>query len=715
MRPLLYGLAALPFAAGAAMAQQSAPGAASRDAGRIVHLEILSTHDAYGGASFGEVGPYEVITGIVHGELDPTNPANARIVDLELAPRTADGFVEYSEDVVILRPKAVAHAQRVLLYDVPNRGSKPALYFFDMSRGSFAAGRQGNGQLLRMGYTIVWSGWQGDIAETGHGDTGRLGTKFPVAVNPDGSTITGLSREEFVPDASGGVDDQGMVVRKLTYPAATLDKSQVRFDWRQTWKTSNDPLTEGMSYTAPATAVPESSWSYAKNGTEVRFTLPPGADSGSIFEFVYPARNPIVMGIGFAAVRDLVTFLNDDTADRSGAPNPLDDLKQAPCGSDHCDPARNFDVTIMEGVSQSGRFARDYLWRGFNDDGRSTASNGRHIVFNGMFPIIAGSRKTFTDFRWGQPGRWSRQHGDHWQPGDQFPLAYPVITDPVTGRTDGILQKCLASNTCPRIFQLDGGFEFFGARASLLVTDGAGHALPIPDNVRLYEVPGANHGGGRGVGTLYKPPQCIYPASQVSEVTIARALMPALEAWVANGVAPPPSQYPTVAAGTLAPPADQANVGFPDLSVAGYPYYGDLYNPLVATDYSHAVPTADRSRPYTVLVPKTDADGNELDGVRVPELVAPIATYPEWNVRAPGHAAGDACLSFAATLPFAATRADRMARHDPRPSFEERYATKADYVAKVQTAAEALVAQRLLLPEDVSVYVEAARSERIFP
>jgi hypothetical protein len=713
MRQLFCSVAAV-FAAGTVMAQQSAPGVASGDAGRIVRLEILSTHDAYGGASFGTVGPYEVITGIVHGELDPNNPANAGIVDLKLAPRNADGFVEYSEDVVILRPKSVAQAKRVLLYDVPNRGSKPALGVFDFGDGSFGTGRQGNGLLLRMGYTIVWSGWQGDIAETGHGDTAALGTRFPVAVNPDGSAITGLSREEFVPDARGGVDDHGIVIRKLTYPAATLDKSQVRFDWRQTWRTSNDPVTEGMTYTAPTTPVPDSSWSYAKHGTEVRFTLPPGSDTGSIFEFVYPATNPVIMGIGFAAVRDLVTFLTTDAVDRSGAPNPLNDFRNAPCGSDRCDPARNFDATIMEGVSQSGRFARDFLWRGFNDDGRSAGGTDGHIVFNGMFPIIAGSRKTFTDFRWGQPGRWSRQHGDHWQPGDQFPFAYPVITDPVAGRTDGILRQCLASQTCPKIFQLDGGFEFFGARASLLVTDGAGHALSIPDNVRLYEVPGANHGGGRGVGTLYKPPECIYPASQVIEVTIARALMPALEAWVAHGVAPPPSQYPTVAAGTLAPPADQASVGFPDLSAAGYPYYGNLYNPLVVTDYSNAVPVADLSKPYTILVPRTDADGNQRSGVRVPELVAPIATYPEWNVRAPGHAAGDACLSFAATLPFAATRAARMARHDPRLSFAERNASKADYVAKVQAAAAALVAQRLLLPEDVSMYVEAARAETLF-
>ncbi len=566
--------------------------------------------------------------------------------------------------------------------------------------------------LLRQGYTIVWSGWQGDIAETGHGDTAAIGTRFPVAVNPDGSPITGRSREEYVLDTIGSGNPGSTVVVKLSYPAATLDKSQASFDWRPTWRTSSDPLTKGMTYDAPSTPVPASDWSYIDGGTQLKFTPPDGSDSGSIFEFVYTARNPTVMGIGFAAVRDFATFLNHSATDRAGHPNPLADFRNAPCTSSSCHPDRNFDVTIMAGISQSGRFTRDFLWRGFNRDARS--GNGNHTVFNGMFPIIAGSRKTFTDFRWGQPGRWSREHEDHWQQGDQFPFAYNVITDPVSGRTDGILKACLATDSCPKIMQLDGGFEFFGARASLVATDGKGHDLPIPANVRLYEVPGTSHDGARGVATLPQPPQCIYPGSQVIESTIDRALVPALEAWVAKGVAPPASQYPSVAAGTLAPPADRTAVGFPDLSAAGYPYYGDLYNPLTVTDYANAIPEPHLSQPYTVLVSKTDEDGNERGGIRVPEIAAPLATYPDWNVRGPGHSPGDACASYASTLPFAATRASRLAKKDPRLSFAERYRSKADYVAKVRAAAQELVAERLLLPEDVAVYVKAAQSQTEF-
>lgn len=720
MKRFLIGLAAVPFIAGAAFAQQPTPVAGSGNGGYIENFQILNEYDAYGGASFGNVGSYEVIVGIVHGKLNPNNPANAGIVDLKLAPRDATGLVDYSEDFVILRPKSAANAKRVLFYDVVNRGNKLVLGAFNGGGSSFAAGQQGNALLLRLGYTIVWSGWQGNVAETGHGDTSPIGTSFPVAVNPDGTPITGQTRDEFIldsldPSNGPGVQANGTALVTLNYPAATLDQSQATFNWRPTWRTSSDPLTEGMEYTAPSTPVPLSDWSYVNNGTQVQFTPPPGSDLGSIFEFVYQAKNPTVMGIGFAAVRDLITFLNYDRTDHEGHPNPLNDFRKAPCSSDQCRPNRNFDVTIMEGISQSGRFTRDFLWRGFNYDARDANGNSGHSVFNGMFPIIAGSRKTYTDFRWSQPGRWSKEHEDHWQPGDQFPFAYNVITDRVSGRTDGILKKCLATDTCPKIVQLDGGFEFFGARASLVATDGEGHDLAIPDNVRLYEVPGTNHGGGGGVDTLSHPTQCIYPSSQVIESTFDRALTPVLVDWVANDTSPPPSEYPSVAAGTLAPPTDQTAVGFPDLTSAGYPYYGYLYNPIVVTDYTNAVPVPNLSEAYEVLVSKTNADGNEIGGIDVPEIAVPIATYPDWNIRGPGHSPGDACISNASTLPFAANKAARLADGDPRPSFQERYGAKAQYVAEVQAAAEALVAKRLLLPEDVSVYVNAAQSETLFP
>jgi len=703
---LMLGVLVWPVAA---RANDHAPG-------YVDSLEIVSTYDAYGGASFGSVGPYTVIVAIAHNKLDPDHPANAGIVDVKLAPRDARGMVDYSEDVVILRPTSAANAKRVLFYDVVNRGNKVAPGTFNGAGATFAAGEQGNALLLRLGYTMVFSGWQGNVLQTGAGDTSSVGTDFPVAVNHDGSPIVGEVREEFILDAldpsnGPGLASNGVATVGLVNPAATLDQSAVTFNWRQTWL-----IAPGVEdYNSPSTPVPTANWSYVNAGNAVQFTPPAGTDLGTIYTFIYNATAPKVMGLGFSGIRELITFLNYDRTDRQGNPNPVWDLRMAPCGRRDCDHDSVFEVRIMEGVSQSGRFTRDFLYQGFNDDGRCD-NDSHHAVFNGMFPIIPASRKTYTNFRWSQPGRWSKQHEDHWQPGDQFPFAYHVITDPFSGKRDGILKKCLETNTCPKIVHLIGGFETWGGRDALVSTDGLGHDIGLPENVREYVVPGANHGGGGGVATIPTlSPICKYPISAVVESTIDRALVPVLEDWIAKDVAPPPSAYPSNANGLLAPPDDQSAVGFPDLSSIGVTYPAGLYNPLVVTNYFHTIPFPNLSENYTVLVSKTDSDGNELAGVRVPEVVVPLATYTSWNLRTANHAPGEGGYYLGSTFVFASTKAERMASGDPRPSLEERYSSKTDYVSKVQAAAEALVGQRLLLEEDVQVYVNAAQAQTILP
>ena len=665
--------------------------------GFVDRLEIVSTNDAYGGTSFGSAGPYQVIAGIVHGKLDPKHPANSGIVDLNLAPVGSDGLVAYTTDVVILRPKSASSAKRIVFYDVVNRGNKIALSFFDGAGATFDAGQEGNGFLLRQGYTIVWSGWQGDIAQSGTG--GTVGTSFPVAKNADGSPVTGMSRDEFVFDNA-----TNPATLNLSYPASTQDKTKVSFTWRETWVTD-----KGMTWDAPSTAIDPSSWQFVSN-KQVQLTRPSAADNGAIYEFVYPAQDPVVMGTGFAAVRDLLSFLRNDDKDAQGNANPLADLKQAPCaftngnkGQCAANPSTNFDIAIMEGISQSGRFTRDFLWQGFNDDGRG------HKVFDAMYPIIAGSRKTYTNFRFGQPGRWSKQHEDHFQLGDQFPFAYDVMKDPVSGKTDGIFAKCQQSKTCPKVVHADGEYEFWGARASLVSTDGAGKDISVSDDVRLYFVAGTNHGGGNGVGTQTTSPACVYPTSAVNESTTLRALVPALDAWVTQGKAPPASQWPSISSGTLAPPGDRAQVNFPDLSGIGVTYTG-TYNQLFVTDYSNAIPVVDLTKKYDVRVPKTDADGNANVGVRVPDVSVPLATYPGWDPRKQGYAPGDLCPGAASTLLFSATPTPG----DPRKSLAERYpGGKSEYVGKVTGAAHALAGQGLLLDEDVAFYVNAAQKQTI--
>ena len=260
-------------------------------------------------------------------------------------------------------------------------------------------------------------------------------------------------------------------------------------------------------------------------------------------------------------LRDLVSFLRYNSTDAQGMANPLNDLKTAPCATASCSQSTNFDVAIGEGISQSGRFMKDFLYQGFNVD-----KNGK-IVFDGMFPIISAARRTWTNAAFAQPGRWSKQHEDHFMPGFQFPFTYATLTDPVSGMTDGLLKQCTQTNTCPKIMQLDGAFEWWGGAASLVVTDGRGNDIQLPPNVRYYLVPGTQHGGGNGVttGNLVIPAagsQCQLPGSPVEETPVERALIPALVNWVANGTEPPASQYPTVASGTLVAPTQTAT-GFP--------------------------------------------------------------------------------------------------------------------------------------------------------
>jgi hypothetical protein len=649
-------------------------------------------------------------------------------------------MVEYTTDFVILRPKVAANAKRILFYDVNNRGNQLAQGFINNGLAGFAPGAQGDALLLRLGYTLVWSGWQGDITQSGHGDIMGIGATFPVAHNADGSSITGVTFEEAIfnggttpigagavaqppsssPEAraqapvqpqsstlpegmrprSSNLDATGTVTFKLTYPANTLDQTAVTFNWRETYVTP-----AGQTFDSPSTPIPTSAWSYV-DASHVSMNLAGLGDMGAIYDFVYTAKDPQVMGIGFAAVRDFVSFLRNSTADAMGNANPLNDFKSVPCTLASGCSSGNYDVAIMEGISQSGRFTRDFLWQGFNDDGQGKK------VFEGMMPIIPAGRRTWTNYRFSQPGRFSKQHEDHFQRGDQFPFAYQVITDPVSGVKDGLFGSCTATNTCPLIIHVDGGYETWGGRDMLIVTDGQGNALTLPDTVRIFDIPGVNHGGGAGIGTQSKPVYCDNTNSPINERPTIRALVVAFEDWLTKGIPPPNSRFPSVTEGTAADPTNQTAVGFPDLTSLGILYGGPTYNQLFVTSYDTGVPVVDLTKRYEILVSITDADGNDIAGVRTPDFVAPIATYTSWNTRAPNYAPGDACNTNGSMIPFASTPGTRVAG-DPRRALSERYVSHQDYVSQVTAAANDLVAQRLLLQEDVAFYVTPAEAAAI--
>jgi len=614
-----------------------------------IDLEVVES-PALDGLHVGQVGQYERLRGIVFGEVDPDDPRHRDIVNLDRAPRNRSGKVEYRATIEIYRPIDMTRWNRAIFHTVSNRG------------GAGVADRV----LLERGFAFVRVGWQGDLTPTNRNIVAFL----PVARNSDGSPIVGPALEEFVFD-----DAERRSLRLLKYPTASLDSGEATLTVRATQEAAREtPVDLRWSLLSP---------------TAIEISRPAGFDGGAIYELIYAARDPIVMGLGFAAIRDAISFLRHEEADRAGNANPL-----AVGGLPH--------TAISLGVSQSGRVLRDFLYQGFNED-----VSGR-IVFDGMHANIAGSRKSFTNYQFAQPGRWQKQHEDHNYPGDQFPFTYTTLSDPVSGRTDGLQEMCAASNTCPKIVHSDGEAELWQARSSLVVTDPRGRHVELPDNVRVYLIAGTQHGGGPGVHRATPTAGfCQNLNNPLALGQISAALSVALYEWVANGTEPPPSRFPTVANGGL---VSATAVEFPDLP--GVTYSGS-YNPLHLFDHRALPPT--RGDAYTVLMARTDADGNMVDGVRHPNLVAPIGTHTGWNLRRAGFALGEQCGGTGSFLPFATTLAERQATSDPRRSVEERYPDHLTYVRAVSEAADALVRDRLLLEVDAEQIVRLAKGSRLKP
>jgi hypothetical protein len=646
----------------AGCAQQPLAPAASTS---VERLRVMTRSPAFEGASFGAAGAYERVIAEADMVLDPSHAANRGIVDAALAA-AADGKVRYRTSVMILRPADATKDSGVMVFEVANRGRKLALQF--VNGGTIEADKAsdaGTGWLVRQGHTLVWVGWQGDVPMDAAGKS--IGMALPTATQ-GGQPITGRSVEEMVFDAPGA---KGKV--PLSYPPASTDPAQAT-------------LTVKATPFAAARTLPASAWRFVDDNKAIEIDRPADADAGAIYTFVYTARDPKPMGLGMAAVRDVVSFLKSGATDAAGQINPM--------------AGRRPKTVVALGISQSGRFLRDWLWQGFNVD----LAGAR--VFDGVMPTIAGSRKTFTNARWAQPGRYSRQHEDHLYFGDQFPFTYDVMTDPVSGRSDGIFARCATTSTCPKTIHLDSSLEYWQARAALVVTDGRGKDIVLPDNVRAYLMASTQH------GPTLTPAQgiCARNNNPTQQNQNYRALMARLIEWSRDGKAPPPSRHPTVAAGELVAPTAQA-MGFPDLSALGMTVPSP--NPLRVVDHGSVPPVqaAGQGLDYTVLVPRVDADGLDRSGIRLPDVAVPLATYTGWNQRREGFAPGQLCGLNGSMLPFAATPAERTAKRDPRPSVAERYATRAAYVERVRAAAQALQRDGLLLAEDADAWIANASKQ----
>ncbi len=578
----------------------------------LVELKILKREPFAGGKVFGDVGPYEQITAIARFAIDPADARNRPIIDLDLAPKNAAGKVEFAADVVILAPKDLAKGNGAIFYDVNNRGNKLALGMFNRPPGGpspDAKNPSGDGFLMRKGYTVIWSGWIGELLP---GD-GRLLLQAPQA-RKKGKLVKGIVRQEMSTDTRVKSMPLSRRPNHGSYPPtqageanAVLTKRGMEKDERvvmpmEKWKLVRMPMREvkeGVPGTLP----------------EIRLAIEGGFEPGVLYELTYEGEGSLVQGVGFASVRDLISFLRHDGSDK----NPLRKTN----GKLAIDRAFAF------GVSQSGRFLRHLLYEGFNED-----TQGR-IVFDGLMPHVAGGGLGFFNHRFAQPNRHNGQHEDHLYPGDIFPFTYGPATDPFTKKTDSILGAYQKSKTQPKIMHTQTAAEYWHRSGSLVHTDPLGTKdADIPDHVRIYSFGGTQHGPaafppGKGISDNY--------ANFGDYRPLVRALLIALDEWVREDKAPPASIYPHFADGYLVAPTAKA-VEFPKLpgvrfpTVIQQPSYND-YGPTFASKRIITIEPPKVKGTYKVLVPKGDADGNDLGMLLPPEVAAPLGTFTGWNLR----------------------------------------------------------------------------------
>jgi len=636
-------------------------------AARVTRVEIKTREDINGGKPFGLAGPYERLIGKVYFKVDPRNPHNGVIVDLDKADRDRDGLVEFSADVYILKPKDPNRGSGSLFLEIPNRGGRGIVRLanFATNQSEF-----GDGFLMRQGITIVWVGWQFDVRD----QAGLLRLYAPVA--RDGAKpITGLVRSDFIVQEKTSEQPLAHIVNGAIggteYPVADPNDTA-------------NVLTVRETPTGERRVIPKTEWSFAHsvNGaitpSDRYIYLKSGFEPGRIYELVYVAKDPVVVGLGLAGVRDLVSYFKHDAAAVAPA-------------------QRAYSL----GISQSGRFLRHFVYQGFNAD-----EDGRQ-VFDGLLIHVAGAGIGSFNHRFAQPSRDAQPLNALFYPTDLFPFADTTQTDQETGKTAGLLNKATAENVLPKIFFTNTAYEYWSRAASLIHTSPDGKSdLPLMDNVRVYFFAGLQHFSGafpptRGTALtlLGQHPQNPNPISW-----LWRAMIVNMDEWVRDGVAPPPSSYPRLDDGTLVARDKLLFPKIPDVNLpqtAHQAYRLDFGPDWLKGVISKQPPTV--GNPYPVFVPQVNADGNEIAGVRLPELAVPVATYTGWNLRDPKTGAPWARVSFIGSyLPLAKTKSDREKRGDPRASLEERYQSKAQYLGLYAESAMDLIQRRFLLREDLA-------------
>jgi hypothetical protein len=655
--------------------------ASSADA-HVTRVEILSRADLQDGGAFGLAGAYERIIGRVYFAVNPENIHNRPIVDLDKAPRNAQGEVEFSADLYLFKPKDMAKGNNAVLFEVSNRGGKGILRLVNGGNTSDPNNEFGDGFLLREGYTIAWLGWQFDVTDQGQ----NLRLSAPVAHDPGGNEIRGLVRSDFTPSQKRDEMPLGHI---LLGPAG--GKSYPVDDPAS----PKNVLTVRDAPDGPRQVIPRGRWSFAHSVegqlvTDPHFIhLDGGFLPGKIYEVVYESKDPAVAGAGLAAVRDFLSYLKYDP--------------QATA------PVRR---VYAVGISQSGRFLRHFLYQDFNAD-----EQGRQVM-DGVIAHVAGAGRGSFNHRFAQPSRDAQPLSSIFFPTDLFPYTDLPEADPETGETAGLLDAASRSHTAPKIFFTNTSYEYWGRSASLIhtSTDGLKDAAP-GENARIYLLAGLQH------FSAVFPPQKATTGSPDSTAQqrhnpnpvqwFWRALITDLDQWVKDGTPPPPNTYPKIADSTLVPLSKWTFPRIPGVNTPhemNLAYHLDFGSQWRSGIISNEPPKVGKT--FSVLVPQTDADGNDLGGVRLPELQVPLATYTGWNLRDPSIGAPDLRLSFLGSfLPFARDASEREKSGDPRRSVAERYVSREQYMGKFAEAAMNLIKERFLLREDLTAVLERGQRE----
>jgi Alpha/beta hydrolase domain len=643
---------------------------------RVVRVEITSRHDVLDGKSFADAGPYERVNGRVYFSVPVDNPHNRRIVDLANAVILKHGEVEFSADFIAVRPKEAHKGNGSMLLEIPNRGRSRILSLID--GGDWDAAKDaGDGWLLQQGFTFVSLGWQWDAS-----GADALKLYAPIA-KENGKTITGLLRGDvMLPKAMPEIPLGHLILGNIggvEYPVAAPDDPR-------------NVLTVRDSRELPGAVIARADWQFAHTvdgklvPSDRHIHLNGGFQAGKLYQYVYVVADPVVAGLAFAAVRDFASY-----------------AKHAP---DAVTPA----VRVYgEGISQNGRFLRNLLYDGFNADEQG------HIALDGVLAHVAGAGRGSFNYRFAQPSRDAQPTSSVFFPTDIFPFTDQPEKDPETGEISGLLDRAVAEQVVPKVFFSNTSFEYWGRVCALIHVSADGKTdAPISDNVRIYHFTGEQHFPGpfpytRGQGDLMGQ----QPESPLPIRYFWRSMVANMDAWVRSGTPPPPSSYPKIADGTLVPFERYA---FPTLPGVNKPHEANAaYRIDFGPQWQAGILSLQPPKigdAFPVLVPQVDADGNERDGVRLPEITVPLATYAGWNLRDPSIGASDQRIAFEASyIPFPKTPADRQNSGDPRKSIAERYASREDYVTRYAAALDDLIRQRWILPEDRKAVLDRGEQE----